>query len=167
MGCGYLPTGYLPTGYLPIGAAATGGGSLRGKSAAAATLSIATSPAVTIIMIFMIANPLVMGTQTNRPSDAPIRPFSSSRAAPPLHFRSFADHGAARYNILNKGLISIAPEDSTGYGLRTFNRFFLIVSVVGHERAGQGGIHLMAGSRQNTLAVKVESASGITCERAS
>src|SRR5258707_12978763 len=51
---GYLPTGYLPTGYLPIGAAATGGGSLRGKSAAAATLSMATSPAVTIMMIFMI-----------------------------------------------------------------------------------------------------------------
>jgi hypothetical protein len=31
---------------------------------------------------------------------------------------------------------------------------FLIVSVVGHERAGRGGIHLIAGSRQNTLAVK-------------
>src|SRR5438132_6562168 len=45
---GYLPTGYLPTGYLPIGAAATGGGSLRGKSAASATLSMATSPAVSL-----------------------------------------------------------------------------------------------------------------------
>src|SRR5436305_10257572 len=55
---GYLPTGYLPTGYLPIGAAATGGGSLRGKSAAAATLSMATSPAVTIITIFMMLIPL-------------------------------------------------------------------------------------------------------------
>jgi hypothetical protein len=31
---------------------------------------------------------------------------------------------------------------------------FLIVSVVGHERAGRGGIHLIAGSRQNTLAVE-------------
>src|SRR6266566_5258350 len=55
---GYLPTGYLPTGYLPIGSAATGGGSLRGKSAAAAALSIATSPAVTIMMIFMMLIPL-------------------------------------------------------------------------------------------------------------
>src|SRR5262249_42095250 len=44
-------------GYLPIGAAATGGGSLRGKSAAAATLSMATSPAVTIITIFMMLIP--------------------------------------------------------------------------------------------------------------
>src|SRR5204863_6486227 len=58
MGCGYLPTGYLPTGYLPIGAAATGGGSLRGKSAAAAPLSMATSPAVTIMTIFMMLIPL-------------------------------------------------------------------------------------------------------------
>src|SRR3989440_1402918 len=62
-GCGYLPTGYLPTGYfppgyLPIGAAATGGGSLRGKSAAAATLSMARSPAVTIVTIFMMQIPL-------------------------------------------------------------------------------------------------------------
>src|SRR5262249_44409065 len=55
---GYLPTGYLPTGYLPIGAAATGGGSLRGKSAAAATLSVAKSPAVTMMMIFMMLIPL-------------------------------------------------------------------------------------------------------------
>src|SRR5258707_5774187 len=69
---GYLPTGYLPTGYLPIGAAATGGGSLRGKSAAAAMLSMATSPAVTIMTIFMMVNPLVLGTRTGRPSDAPI-----------------------------------------------------------------------------------------------
>src|SRR5262245_21774841 len=63
MGCGYLPigylpTGYLPTGYLPIGAAATGGGSLRGKSAAAATLSMAMSPAVTIMIVFMMLIPL-------------------------------------------------------------------------------------------------------------
>src|SRR5215470_7972778 len=63
MGCGYLPTGYLPTGYLPtgylpIGAAATGGGSLRGKSAAAATLIMATSPAVTITTTFMMLIPL-------------------------------------------------------------------------------------------------------------
>src|SRR5215475_1307621 len=65
MGCGYLPTGYLPTGYLPIGylpigAAATGGGSLRGKSAAAATLSVARSPAVTIMVIFMMLFPLML-----------------------------------------------------------------------------------------------------------
>jgi len=55
---GYLPTGYLPTGDLPIGAAATGGGSLRGKSAAAATLSMAMSAAVTIMIVFMILIPL-------------------------------------------------------------------------------------------------------------
>src|SRR5262249_15850397 len=55
---GYLPTGYLPIGYLPIGAAATGGGSLRGKSAAAATLVMARSPAVTIMMVFMMLIPL-------------------------------------------------------------------------------------------------------------
>src|SRR5262249_17903954 len=78
---GYLPTGYLPTGYLPIGAAATGGGSLRGKSAAAATLSMATSPAATIMMIFMIANPLVMGTgQTDRVTPL-FAPSSSSPTA--------------------------------------------------------------------------------------
>jgi hypothetical protein len=52
---------------------------LRGKSAAAATLIMATSPAVTIMMIFMIANPLVMGTRTDRPSDAPICPFSQQQ----------------------------------------------------------------------------------------
>jgi hypothetical protein len=56
---------------------------LRGKSAAAATLIMATSPAVTIMMIFMIANPLVIWApgQTDRmtPLFAPLA--SSSRAA--------------------------------------------------------------------------------------
>ena len=78
---------------------------------------------------------------------------SSSRAAPPLHSRSFADHGAARYNILNKGLISIAARFYWLWA-SDIQSFFLIVSVGGHERAGRGGIHLIAGSRQNTLAVK-------------
>src|SRR5215467_14685279 len=41
-----------------MGAAATGGGSLRGKSAAAATLSMAKSPAVTMMTIFMMLIPL-------------------------------------------------------------------------------------------------------------
>ena len=37
---------------------------------------------------------------------------SGSRAAPPLHSRSFAEHDAARYNILNKGLTTISPKES-------------------------------------------------------
>src|SRR5215813_2512830 len=114
---GYLPTGYLPTGYLPIGAAATGGGSLRGKSAAAATPSMATSPAVTIITIFMMLIPLCCSPgRADRvtPLFAPLA--SSSRAAPSLHSQSFADHGAARYNILNKALTAIRRETEFRHG---------------------------------------------------
>src|SRR4030095_5263596 len=88
MGCGYLPTGYLPTGYLPIGylpigAAATGGGSLRGKSAAAATLSMATSPAGKIMTIFMMLIPLCWAPgRADRVT--PLLPPAVERF-PPLH----------------------------------------------------------------------------------
>ena len=52
-----------PTGYLRIG-----------KSAAAATLSMAKSAAVIIMMIFTMLIPLRLDTRTVDPSDAPIRP---------------------------------------------------------------------------------------------
>src|SRR5438128_12475271 len=84
MGCGYLPTVYLPPGYLPIGAAATGGGSLRGKSAAAATLSMATSPAVTIMMIFITLSPLFVEALGRATEGRPYLPPAVERF-PPLH----------------------------------------------------------------------------------
>jgi hypothetical protein len=46
------------------------------------------------------------------------------------------------------------------------NRFFLIVSVVGRERAGRGGIHFVAGLKAKHFGRQVESASGTTWERA-
>jgi hypothetical protein len=48
------------------------GGSLRGRSAAAASLSMATSPAVTIMIVFMMLIPLCCSSGTGRPNDAPI-----------------------------------------------------------------------------------------------
>src|SRR5260370_19806687 len=82
---GYLPTGYLPTGYLPIGAAATGGGSLRGKSAAAAALSMATSPAVTIMMIFMMLIPLCWAPGRADRVTPLFRFFCATGPLPPSH----------------------------------------------------------------------------------
>jgi hypothetical protein len=76
LGVASVETASPKAGAAAMGAALTGdGASQRGKSAAAATLSMATSPAATITIIFTIANPLVMGTRTDRPSHAPIRPF--------------------------------------------------------------------------------------------
>src|SRR5262245_47773369 len=72
---------------------------------------MATSPAATITTIFMILIPLCWAPgRADRvtPLFAPLA--SSSRAAPPLHSQSFADHGAARYDILNKALTAIRRE---------------------------------------------------------
>jgi hypothetical protein len=85
---------------------------------------MAKNAAVVIMMIFTMLIPLRLDTRTVDRVTPQFAPASSSRAV-----SSFAEHAAARYNILNKGLTSISTKSNVA-----------VQEVAGRIRALEGRI---------------------------